>query len=163
MKIALKSMANGKFVCAEGAGNQPLIANREKADLWETFDVVVLESDQPIPPPPPPPTGWRACAPMPGRDIVECVQNAFGNVHTAEGAFDITKRVAWLLRAKLLIKNGGENRVEWRGHSFSASRIVYQGHMIKLLTDVPTTNGPSWQDEGPTDLDAVDAMDPNQP
>jgi len=64
----------------------------------------------------------------------------------------VTKRVAWLLRgegAGLLIKNGGENIVSWMGHSFSAGRICYpDGHIYKVLSDVPSTNGPSWQDNG---------------
>jgi hypothetical protein len=68
------------------------------------------------------------------------------------GAFEVTKRVAWLLRgggAGLLLKPGGENIVTWKGQSFSAGRIVYpNGHLFKLLSDIPTTNGPSWQDEG---------------
>jgi len=64
----------------------------------------------------------------------------------------VTKRVAWLLRgqgAGLLIKNGGENIVSWQGMSFAAARICYpDGHIYKVLSDVPTTNGPSWQDNG---------------
>ena len=69
---------------------------------------------------------------------------------TEEGAFEVTKRVAWLLRgegAGLLIKNGGENIVGWMGYSFSAGRICYpDGHIYKVLSDIPSTNGPSWQD-----------------
>lgn len=42
-KIALRAEANGQFVCAEGAGSQPLIANRAGAGPWETFEVVVIE------------------------------------------------------------------------------------------------------------------------
>ena len=80
------------------------------------------------------------------------------------GAFEVIKRVAWLLRgqgAGLLIKNGGENIVSWKGYSFSAARICYpDGHIYKLLSDVPTTNGPSWQDNGFVDpslyLPAID-------
>ena len=84
---------------------------------------------------------------------------------TEEGAFEVTKRVAWLLRgqgAGLLIKNGGENIVPWKGYSFSAARICYpDGHIYKLLTDVPTTNGPSWQDNGFVDRSLyLPAIDP---
>lgn len=39
-KIALRSMSNGKLVCAEGDGSQPLIANRDSVGEWETFEVV---------------------------------------------------------------------------------------------------------------------------
>ena len=38
-KIALKA-CNGKFVCAEGKGEKALIANRDKAANWETFEWV---------------------------------------------------------------------------------------------------------------------------
>jgi len=39
-KIALKSMANGKFVCADNGGAQSLIANRTAVGPWETFEMV---------------------------------------------------------------------------------------------------------------------------
>jgi hypothetical protein len=38
-RIALKSMANNKFVCAENAGNNQLIANRDVINTWELFYV----------------------------------------------------------------------------------------------------------------------------
>lgn len=38
--VALEAVANGKFVCAENAGANPLIANRTSAGPWETFDVL---------------------------------------------------------------------------------------------------------------------------
>ena len=57
---------------------------------------------------------------------------------TEPGAFEVTKRIAWLLRgegAGLLIKNGGENIVSWKGYSFSAGRICYpDGQIYKVLT-----------------------------
>jgi hypothetical protein len=107
----------------------------------------------PEPGPAPGPVGdWRSCGSTPGVAIVECVHAAVRPPHTVAGAFEVTKRVAWLLRgsgAGLLLKPGGENIVTWKGQSFSAGRIVYpNGHLFKLLSDIPTTNGPSWQDEG---------------
>ena len=112
------------------------------------------------PPPPPPPGGgggggggsWENCGSTPGEDLVKCVHAAVNPAHTAEGAFEVTKRVAWLLRgggAGLLKKDSGENIVFWKGQWFSASRIIYSNlHYYKVLSDVPTTNGPTWQDEG---------------
>ena len=41
--IALRARANGKLVCADGAGSQPLIANRNFIGEWEMFDVIVIE------------------------------------------------------------------------------------------------------------------------
>ena len=35
--VALKSVANNKYVCAENGGSKPLIANRDKVGPWETF------------------------------------------------------------------------------------------------------------------------------
>ncbi|CAF5172264.1 unnamed protein product, partial [Rotaria magnacalcarata] len=37
---ALKSHANGKYVCAENSGDGPLIANRSQVSSWETFTLV---------------------------------------------------------------------------------------------------------------------------
>jgi len=46
-----------------------------------------------------------------------------------------------------LIKTTGDNIVPWKGKIFSAARICYpDGHIWKVLSDVPTTNGPTWQD-----------------
>jgi hypothetical protein len=87
--------------------------------------------------------------------------------HTPEGAFDVTKRVAWALRGEgggLLIKNAGDNIVPWQGYSFSAGRVCYpDGHIFKVLSDVPTTNGPIWLDNGFVDRSLyVAAIDPNR-
>jgi hypothetical protein len=108
---------------------------------------------EPIDPPPPPETnGWMRCGATSGVDLVACIHADVQPAHTPEGAFEVTKRVAWLLRASgagLLIKRGGDNTVTWHGESFSAGRICYpDGRLVKVLTDIPTTNGPSWQDNG---------------
>jgi hypothetical protein len=125
---------------------------------------------KPVEPPPPPAGGggggsWENCGTTPGQPLVACVVSAINPAHTPEGAFEVTKRVAWLLRgsnAGLLVKTGGANIVPWKGNIFSASRICYpDGHIWKLLTDVPTTNGPSWQDDGFVDANLyVPAIDP---
>lgn len=119
----------------------------------------------PVPGPRPGPGGdWQTCGAIAGDALVACVQAAINPPRTEAGAFEVTKRVAWLLRgqgAGLLIKTSGENIVSWKGFSFSAARICYpDGHIYKLLSDVPTTNGPSWQDNGFVDpslyLPAID-------
>ena len=99
------------------------------------------------------PTGdWQSCGSTPGPEVVGCVHAAVNPSHTVEGAFEVTKRVAWLLRGSgfgLLIKDAGENIVSWNGKSFAAARIVLRdGHLYKILSDVPGTNGPGWSDEG---------------
>ncbi|MFJ6197410.1 ThuA domain-containing protein [Micromonospora sp. NPDC092111] len=38
--VALRSTANGMYVCAENAGAAPLVANRAAAGAWETFQLV---------------------------------------------------------------------------------------------------------------------------
>lgn len=131
----------------------------------------------PAPPPAPTPTPHP---PAPGDPLfgcggiadklklVECIHAGVNPSRTVEGAFEVTKRVAWALRgerAGLLIKNGGENIISWQGYSFSASRICYpDGHIYKVLTDVPATNGPSWQDNDFVDPKLyVPAIDPTKP
>jgi hypothetical protein len=142
---------------------------------WSNIQAFWMPEAPPPPPPPPPgptpgpgpgPIGdWQSCAPTPGEELVRCVHTAINPARTEEGAFEVTKRVAWLLRgqgAGLLIKNGGENVVSWKGFSFAAARICYpDGHIYKLLTDVPSTNGPSWQDNGFVDRSLyMPAIDP---
>ena len=138
---------------------------------WSTvFAFATLQ--EPVAPPPGgggggPVGDWRGCGSTPGEPVVRCVHAAVNPSHTPEGAFEVTKRVAWLLRgtgAGLLIKNGGENIVSWQGRSFSASRICYpDGHIYKVLSDVPATNGPAWQDNDFVDRSLyVPAIDPGQ-
>ncbi|CAF2949090.1 unnamed protein product [Rotaria sp. Silwood2] len=43
--IALRSNANGKFACAENAGKNPLIANRDAVSGWETFELISLDGN----------------------------------------------------------------------------------------------------------------------
>jgi len=125
---------------------------------------------------PPPPT----VAPAPAADpllgcggiadhleLVRCIHDRLNPPHTVDGAFDVTRRVAWALRgegAGLLIKNAGDNIVSWQGYSFSAGRLCYpDGHIYKILSDIPATNGPEWLDNGfvsPTLY--VPAMDPTR-
>jgi hypothetical protein len=44
--IALKLADNGRFVCAENQGASQLVANRDAAGLWETFDLIYLGNGQ---------------------------------------------------------------------------------------------------------------------
>jgi hypothetical protein len=123
----------------------------------------------PNPPAAAPPSGdpTFGCSTANKEKLVECIHDHVNPARTVEGAFEVTKRVAWALRgegAGLLIKNGGENIVGWLGYSFAASRICYpDGHIYKVLTDVPGTNGPSWQDNDFVDRSLyVPAIDPNR-
>jgi hypothetical protein len=120
-------------------------------------------------PPAAPPSGdpTFGCSTADKEKLVECIHDHVNPARTVEGAFEVTKRVAWALRgegAGLLIKNGGENIISWQGYSFAAGRICYpDGHIFKVLTDVPSTNGPSWQDNGFVDRGLyVPAIDPNR-
>jgi hypothetical protein len=130
---------------------------------------------RPVAPPPAPdpvPGGggggggnWENCGSTPGDALSRCVVSAINPAKTVEGAFEVTKRVAWLLRGSgggLLLKPGGENIITWKGRSFSAGRICFpDGHIYKVLSDVPTTNGPSWQDNAFVDRSLyVPAIDP---
>jgi hypothetical protein len=83
---------------------------------------------------------------------VECVRNAVYRRSTLENAFDVTKRVAWLLRGRgygLLEKPGGENIITWKGESVSISRIAMpSGKIIKILSDAGPggSNGAGWSE-----------------
>lgn len=61
-----------------------------------------------------------------------------------EGAFEITKRVAWMLRddgAGLLAKSAGNN-----AHGFAVDIIAYQtGGYVDCLIDAGGVNTPAWQ------------------
>ena len=43
--VALRSKANNKYICADSNGSKPLIANRDAAAGWETFELVVINGD----------------------------------------------------------------------------------------------------------------------
>lgn len=101
------------------------------------------------------------------------MKSALGPANTAgaAGAFEITKRVAWLLRGEtsphggpcgLLLKPAGENIISWMGQSFAAGRVCYpSGQIYKIMTDVGGTNGPQWADDGMVDVSRyVAAIDP---
>jgi hypothetical protein len=103
------------------------------------------------------PTGnWQACGALTGdkQRLVECVHAAIQPGASSTRAFEVTKRVAWLLRgegAGLLIKDGGENIISWAGYSFSIGRIIYpNGRLVKVLSDVGDggANSPGWHEEG---------------
>ena len=89
-------------------------------------------------------------------DIVKQLHAEGPPAKTVDGALAFLLRVIARLqrafpseRVGLLIKTAGENIVPYGGTSVSASRLVYPDHdlLVKILSDVPTTNGPSWQSE----------------
>ena len=110
---------------------------------------------------------WQNCGSTPGEALVACVRSSVNPGGSGDLAFEVTKRVAWLLRgqsAGLLIKNGGENTTSWMGYSFSISRICYpDGHIYKVVSDAGPggANGVSWSDNGYVDPSLyVAAMNP---
>jgi hypothetical protein len=119
------------------------------------------------PPAPPPPTGgvgsgWQSCGATANEALVRCVRAAVNPTGSGDLAFEVTKRVAWLLRgqgAGLLIKNSGENITPWRGYSFSISRICYpNGGIVKVVSDAGPGggNGATWD----TSLYYPNSVDP---
>lgn len=157
MKIALRSMANGKLVCAEGAGHQPLIANRDAVGDWETFELITLDApDAPVPSQPAPPASADP-TPSPTVAYVAAVKHQLEargvDLSGACGAFAITKRVAWGLRgqgAGLLSKPGGNNC-----NGFATDIIMFDNgnKAVDILSDGGGSNGPTWAaidvDDGP--------------
>jgi hypothetical protein len=72
---------------------------------------------------------------------------------TVEGALAFTVRVLNRLprseRAGLLRKPAGENITAFHGVMVSAGRICYpNGNLYKILTDIPATMAPVWNDDG---------------
>lgn len=108
-------------------------------------------------------------------DLVNAMWSANPPATTVEGAFKFAQSIAWALKdesidgaafnAGLLIKTGGENIFTCSGESYSASRVCYpDGHIFKVLTDVPATNGPTWADDGFVTTDRYHvATDPGDP
>jgi len=98
--------------------------------------------------------------------FVLCIRDHVNPTDPAS-VFEVTKRVAWGLRAEgagLLIKNDGENVVSWQGYDFSAGRISFpDGSVIKVITDVGVGGqlAASWTDNGFVDPSRyVPAIDP---
>lgn len=78
--------------------------------------------------------------------------------------FDITKRVAWMLRDEhcgLLVSNESDS-VSWNGYAFSPNQVCYpDGTVVNILTDGRNYTG-CWSTEGVLDDSSryVPAMDP---
>ena len=144
----------------------------------ETFQSALAPPPPPAPGTPgtPVPIGngdWASCGKLDHGNklaLVTCVHDAIAPVIGADGAFEVTKRVAWILRndnpkGGLMIKNGGDNVTCWRGYCFSSGRMMFSDfNYVKILSDVGGANGPSWQEAGPGDPSQyVPAMDPSLP
>jgi hypothetical protein len=71
------------------------------------------------------------------RDVIELAQCVFNALGATADAFEITKRIAWLLRdigCGLLVKTAGENITSWNGNSFSNGRICFpNGALYKII------------------------------
>lgn len=115
---------------------------------------------------------WQSCSQFVGdkNQLSQCVHDAINPGGSLALAFEITKRIAWLARGEglgLLIKNGGENTIGWRGQSFSVSRVCYpDGHIYKVISDAGEggTNGATWADNDFVDKSMyVPAIDPSLP
>jgi hypothetical protein len=83
------------------------------------------------------------------RDIVLDEYNEAPADKTVAGALHFLERVLRRLppeeRGGFQLKPAGENIAPYRGHLVSVSRIMYpDGQLVKILSDVPTTNGPIW-------------------
>jgi len=110
---------------------------------------------------------WETtCQGQTGLTLVACVYN-FVRPTDSFTDFEVTKRVAWLLRGSgggLLLKNSGENVVPWLGINFSGSRICFpDGHIFKIFSDAGPggANSPIYSDNDFVPVtDYVPAKDP---
>jgi hypothetical protein len=90
------------------------------------------------------------------RDVVEQVAAEGAPGHTLPEALQFVLRVVARLnqlfpeeRAGLMEKTAGESITPYNGTMVSAGRVCYpDNHVFKVLTDVPTTDGPEWVDDG---------------
>lgn len=161
MKVTIKTAHGYLSVQPDGR-----LEFRERAGIWEEFDIEGLELSTHAPAEPTNDDPLLGCVfNDSGEALVSCLCKKIRPAGSLEKAFDVTKRVAWGMRAHdfgLLLKLSGENIVAWHGRSFSASRVCLpDGRIFKVLTDVPTTSGPSWQDNGTVDPSLyVPAIDP---
>ena len=112
---------------------------------------------------------WQTCSGLSASLLVGCVWNAVLPTD-AVSDLEVVKRVVWLLRgegAGLLIKNSGDNVVQWAGYSFSASRLCFaDGHVFKIIGDAGPggANSPGFADNGFVDKSqCVPAIDPSTP
>jgi len=146
-------------------------ADGETTSGWSATQAFRTPAAPPPPPNNPPPTGGNCDALVNGdrQKLVECIWASVPRPTDEVMAFEVTKRVAWALRgegAGLLIKNGGENIVQWQGYSFSASRICYpDGHIYKVIGDAGPggANSPGWSENGFVDKSLyVAAIDPSK-
>jgi len=110
---------------------------------------------------------WEStCQGRTGESLVVCVWNFVRPTNSVED-FEVTKRVAWLLRASgggLLLKSSGENVVPWMGVNYSASRICFpNGHIFKIFSDAGPggANAPIYSDNDFVEVSLyVAAIDP---
>lgn len=89
-------------------------------------------------------------------DIVRRIYEQFPPLHTPSGAVVFVLQVINALPrhegAGLLQKTAGDNIVPYNDTMVSAGRICYpDGQIYKLLTDIPTTMAPVWDDDGTVD------------
>jgi hypothetical protein len=136
---------------------------RQIAGPWENVDVAGFELPVPVAPVPnvPPPSVASGCdqfaTPGDNSRLVQCVCDQVHPQGSVPKALEVAGRVAWALRAfgaGLSAKPAGENIADYHGTSVSVSRVMFRdGRLIKILTDVPTTNGPTWSDNGTLALD----------
>ena len=95
-----------------------------------------------------------------------CVWNFVRPTNSVQD-FEVTKRVAWLLRGSgggLLLKGSGENVVPWLGINFSATRVCFpNGQINKIIGDAGPGGGnsPGWGADDFVDTSLyVPAIDP---
>jgi len=126
---------------------------RERAGLWENIDVEGLELE-PVHPPP----GDPASGPAPAMSaayvaaIKAELERQGVNLLGPCGAFAITKRVAWGLRARgagLLSKAGGNNC-----DGYATDIVAFPDRAFDILSDGGNLNGPTWNETGVDDLAA---------
>jgi len=155
MKIALRDHRGKYGGTWDGPG---LVFDRDRVGLGETFDVIPLD-DGSLPSPAPSPTpAPEPPSPTPAMSVAYVaavkaqLEREGVNLLGPCGAFQITKRVAWGLRARgagLLAKPGG-NQCD----GYATDIVCWQDRAYDILSDGGNSNGPTWNETGVDDLAA---------
>lgn len=154
-----RSMANGRFVCAESGGNQPLVANRDNVGgSWEVFEEMTLIDGKPVsldddpvrppqpPQPPQPPVNqlpWVAMRSVNFSDQAQCTTFATLCRTYALGSRAVTWETAqWATPAKVreMLDRGAELNEE--PDRYYTERMCGRGADRDETGDWVASNGP---------------------
>jgi hypothetical protein len=152
-RVAIRSLANGRIVCAENGGEQPLIANRDGIGPWETFEIIDLDEGNGMPQPAPPPyTPPPAPSPPVARPPSGALDRLVRVTTERDGAF--VPRMysywsnAWIAPGGAVYVFAGHESGEPRFFEVTPTDYVYVTNLGPMLPYRGTTEGWYWDAQG---------------